>query len=162
MCLLYPKEPAYFTPLYLSKLPSIAMWRLASETIQSISPHRATRNTPLLHHSILTTYYHTDTMLTSSLFPWCILSHCLWCGVGLLCGVKFRKDRVKIQIWGKPAIFFGLVLFWLRNSYVKDTTPRYIFAFRESLGTRLWETHVHVFDRFCYLGNVGLSSWWKH
>ena len=38
-----------------------------SEMIQSVSPHRAARNTSLLHHSILTTYYHTDTMLTSSL-----------------------------------------------------------------------------------------------
>ena len=24
-----------------------------------------------LHHLLLTTHYHTDTMLTSSLFPWC-------------------------------------------------------------------------------------------
>ena len=38
-----------------------------SEMIQSVSPHRAARNTSLLHHSLLTTHYHADTMLTSSL-----------------------------------------------------------------------------------------------
>ena len=34
-------------------------------------PYRAARNISLLHHSILTTHYDTDTMLTSSLFPRC-------------------------------------------------------------------------------------------
>ena len=38
-----------------------------SEMIQSVSPHRAARNTSLLHHSLLTTHYHAATMLTSSL-----------------------------------------------------------------------------------------------
>ena len=37
-----------------------------SEMIQSVSPHRAARNTSLLHHSILTTYYHTDTILSGA------------------------------------------------------------------------------------------------
>ena len=35
--------------------------------IQFMSPYRVARIISLLHHSILTTYYHTDTMLTSSL-----------------------------------------------------------------------------------------------
>ena len=64
MCLFYPKE-----------LASIAMWRLVWD---DTSPHRAARNTSLLHHSILTTYYHTDTMLILVLFSLDVL-HTLWC-----------------------------------------------------------------------------------
>ena len=37
-------------------------------------------------------------------FPWCAA----YSGVKLVCDeVKFRKDGVKIQIWGKPAIFLS-------------------------------------------------------
>ena len=77
-----------------------------SEMIQSVSPHRAARNTSLLHHSILTTYYHTDTMLTSSLEVLHSISLVQAC-MQIFGEVKFRKDRVKIRIWGKPAIFFS-------------------------------------------------------
>ena len=59
--------------------------------IQSVCPHKelSARNTSLLHHSLLTTHYHADTMLTSS--P--DVLHTLKFGQ-----VKFSKDRVKIQI----------------------------------------------------------------
>jgi len=56
----------------------------------------------------LNTYYHTDAMHTSSLFPWfAAYSLILYAKFG---GVKFRKDRVKMQIWGKPAMFFSLAM----------------------------------------------------
>ena len=71
--------------------------------MQSVSPHRAARNTSLLHHSLLSTHYHADTMLTSSLD----VLHILWCRLKKFGEVKFSKDRVKIQIWGKPVIFFS-------------------------------------------------------
>ena len=38
-------------------------------THENCSPYRAAKNTSLLHHAILTTHYHNDAMLTSSLFP---------------------------------------------------------------------------------------------
>ena len=85
---------------------------------------RAARNTFVLHHSIVTTFYHTDTMLTSQSFSlhtfWLVSrgqilqgsghARLLFGGVGLFAEigrVKFRKGRVEMQIWGKPAIFFS-------------------------------------------------------
>ena len=71
-----------------------------SEMIQSVFLHRAARNTSLIHHSLLTTHYHTDTVLTILLLMCCVL----WCR---LCMQKLNfVDRVKIQIWGKPRNFF--------------------------------------------------------
>ena len=68
MCLFYPKEPAYLgLHTYQNYLAQLCEG--LSEMIQSMSPYRPARNTSLLQHSILTTYNHTDTMLTSSLFP---------------------------------------------------------------------------------------------
>ena len=61
------------------------MYEGCSEMSQPMSLYRAAKKTPLLHNSILTTY-HTDTMLTSSLFALVYLDG----------HVNFRKDRVKI------------------------------------------------------------------
>ena len=74
-----------------------------SEMIQSVSPHRAARNTSLLHHSILTTYYHTDTMLTSSLE----VLHTLWCTLVCRNSVKlnFVKTGLKFEFGVNPQSF---------------------------------------------------------
>ena len=50
-------------------LASVESWLHAGLRRCSLCPHTAAKNTSLLHHSILTAYYHTDTMPTSSLFP---------------------------------------------------------------------------------------------
>ena len=55
--------------------------------IQSVSPHRAARNTSLLDHSLLTSHYHTDTMLTSSVD----VLHVLWCSL-------VRRNLVKLNL----------------------------------------------------------------
>ena len=73
-----------------------------SEMIQSVSPHIAARNTSLLHHSILTTYYHTDTMLTSSLE----VLHTLWCT--LVCSLVPRPPRAE-RVWWHPADSLGFI-----------------------------------------------------
>ena len=74
-----------------------------SEMIQSVSPHRAARNTSLLYHSLLTTYYHTDTMLTSSLE----VLHTLWCT--LVCRntveLNFVKTGLKFKFGVNPQSF---------------------------------------------------------
>ena len=104
MCLFYSKEQGIFRPQnYLAHACRYEAGLLWDDTV--CVPTQATRNTSLLHHLILTTHYHTDTMLTSSPFPWCA-AYSPWCRqkFGL---VKFRKYRVKIQIWGEPAIFFS-------------------------------------------------------
>ena len=74
-----------------------------SEMIQSVSPHRAARNTFLLHRSILTTYYHTDTMLTSSLE----VLHTRWCTLVCRNSVKlnFVKTGLKFQFGVNPQSF---------------------------------------------------------
>ena len=74
-----------------------------SEKIQSVSPHRAARNTSLLHHSLLTTYYHTDTMLTSSLD----VLHTLWCTLVCRNSVKlnFVKTGLKFEFGVNPQSF---------------------------------------------------------
>ena len=99
VCLFYPKE----LKRQICLAYACCMKPGCSEMIQSVSPHRAARNTSLLHHSLLTTHYHTDTMLTSSFD----VLRTLWCRLCMqkFGEVKFRKDRVKIQIWGKPVIF---------------------------------------------------------
>ena len=78
-----PQRTSIFRP---SKLPT----RLNEGCSSSLCPNTELPEIHLLHHSILTTY-HTDTVLTSSLFPWCAgyLS-------GVIQRVKFRKDGVKI------------------------------------------------------------------
>ena len=61
--------------------------------IQSVSPHRAARNTSLLHHSLLTTHYHADTMLTSSLD----VLHILWCRLECRNSVKLNLVRTGLK-----------------------------------------------------------------
>ena len=79
MCLFYSKEPAYLG-LKIAYIAYARCMKLGcSEMTQPVFPHRAARNTSLLHHSLLTTHYHTDTMLTSSLSSWCAA------GVGFVC-----------------------------------------------------------------------------
>jgi len=105
MSFLYPKELEYLG-LHTYKTTCICMLHEGcSEMIQPMSPYRAARYTPLPHHSILTTYCHTDTMLTSSLFPWCAAYSLVLCLYGK---VKFHKGRVKIQIMGKPVFSYEL------------------------------------------------------
>ena len=77
-----PQRTGIFRPQKFNYLAyACCMKPGCSEMIQSVSPHRAARNTSLLHHSLLTTYYHNDTMLTTSLFPWCAayISLVSWC-----------------------------------------------------------------------------------
>ena len=66
-----------------------------SEMTQPVFPHRAARNTSLLHHSLLTTHYHTDTMLTSSLSSWCAV------GVGFVCRNSVKLNFVKTGLKSK-------------------------------------------------------------
>ena len=42
-------------------------------------------------------------------------------------GVKFRKDRVKIQIWGKPAIFFSWAMS-VHNEILLDSSRPFLCA----------------------------------
>ena len=89
-----------------------------SEMIQSVSPHRAARNTSLLHHSLLTTYYHTDTMLTSSLE----VLHTLWCTLVCRNSVKlnFVKTGLKFKFGVNPQSFsHELCLYITRFQYGK-------------------------------------------
>ena len=73
-----------------------------------MSKHRVARNTSLLYHSLLTTYFHTDTCLLFT-FP---LMCCILSGVGFVCkkfgGVKFGKDRVKIKFGVNPLFVYFL------------------------------------------------------
>ena len=93
-----------------------------SEMIQSVSPHRAARNTSLLHHSILTTYYHTDTMLTSSLE----VLHTLWCTLVCRNSVKlnFVKTGLKFEFGVNPQSFsHELCLYITYYSLVPSPPP---------------------------------------
>ena len=78
------------------------------EMIQSVSPHRAARNTSfsITRYWLLITIlipcllllFSLDLLHTIYLVQACMQKF----GV-----VKFHKNRVKMQIWGKPAIFFS-------------------------------------------------------
>ena len=78
-----------------------------SEMIQSVSPHRAARNTSLLHHSILTTYCHTDTMLTIVLLTSPLMC-CILSGVGLHAEIRelnFVTTGLKSKFGVNPQFF---------------------------------------------------------
>ena len=106
--------PGKFRPPYLSKLRSIAMWRLVwDDTVYA--PTQSCQKyipSPSLNTDYLLSYWY-HAYYSSLDFSLDVL-HTLWCR--LACrnsGVKFRNDRVKIQIWGKPAIFFS----WAMSVY---------------------------------------------
>ena len=62
--------------------------------IQSVSPlELSARNTSLLHHSLLTTQYHADTMLTSSID----VLHILWCGLECRNSVKLNLVKTGLK-----------------------------------------------------------------
>ena len=50
----------------------------------------------LLHHSIVTTYCHTDTMVTVP-FSLDVLHHCILFDKEIFSEVKFRKARLKYK-----------------------------------------------------------------
>ena len=118
-----PKELAYIGPQnYLAY--ACCMKPGCSEMIQSMSPHRAARNTSLLYHSLLTILIIILIPCLLVLFSLDVLRISLWCRLVSLmprpvrggsghettglyakfCQVKFC---VKIQIWDESAIFFS-------------------------------------------------------
>ena len=90
-----PQRTGMFRPQYYLAY-ACYMKPGCSKMIQSVSP--SCQKYILLHNSLVTTYYHTDTMLTSSHFPCCAACYLVQACMQKFGGVKFRKDRVKMQI----------------------------------------------------------------
>ena len=115
-----------------------------SEMIQSVSPHRAARNTSLLHHSLLTTYYHTDTVLTSSLE----VLHTLWCTLVCRNSVKlnFVKTGLKFEFAVNPQSFSHELCLYITRFTVLKATESWAGPGNEAT-TVIYRQHVPTKER---------------
>ena len=104
-----------------------AVWSQAALRWYSLCPHTefSARNTSLLHHSLLTTHYRADTMLTSSLD----VLHILLCRLVCRNSVKLNlvKTGLKSKFGVRPVIFSSWAMS-VHNEIPVDTAMSWLVA----------------------------------